>query len=130
MTAQQFKGQATVNTTLVTTAETVVATVSGVSTGRALNVQVRGWAQLTTGTNTTAVTPRIRRGTTVSGTLIDEGNPITIGAAAGSTEDFDIDVTDEGADLASASYVLTLEQTGASANGTCLQAGIEAYVPE
>lgn len=130
MTAQQYKSTITTDTPLVTTAETVVATLSGINTGRALNVQVRGWAQLTTGTNTTAVTPRIRRGTTITGTLVDEANPVTVGAAAGSTEDFEIDVVDEGADLAGASYVLTLQQTGASANGSCLQAGIEAYVPE
>lgn len=130
MTAQQYKGPVTADTALVTTAETVVATVSGVTTGRAVNVQLRGWAQLTTGTNTTAVTPRIRRGTTIAGTLIGEGNPVTIGAAAGSTEDFEVDVVDSGADIASASYVLTLQQTAASANGSCLQAAIEAYVPE
>lgn len=130
MTAQQYKGPISSDTALVTTAETVVATVGGVSTGRAVNIQLRGWAQLTTGTNTTAVTPRIRRGTTITGTLIGEANPVTIGAAAGSTEDFEIDVSDLGADVASATYVLTLQQAGATANGSCLQAAIEAYVPE
>lgn len=130
MTAQQIKGAVSSDTALVTTAETVVATVSGISTPRAVNVQLRGWAQLTTGTNTTAVTPRIRRGTTITGTLIGEANPITLGAAAGSTEDFEVDVTDLGADVANATYVLTLQQTAASANGSCLQAAIEAYVPE
>ena len=130
MTAQQYKSPVTADTTLVTTAETVVATLSGVSTPRAVNVQLRGWAQLTTGTNTTAVTPRIRRGSTITGTLIGEANPVTIGAAAGSTEDFEVDVRDDGADIAAATYVLTLQQTGASANGSCVQAAIEAYVPE
>lgn len=130
MTAQQLKGSVTADTALVTVAETVVATLSGVSTGRAVNVQVRGWAQLTTGTNTTAVVPRIRRGTTISGTLIGEANPVTIGAAAGTTEDFEVDVVDTGADLAGASYVLTLQQVGATANGSCLQATVEAFIPE
>lgn len=130
MTAQQFKAHSTADTTLVTTAETVVARVDGVSTGRALPVSIRAWAQLTTGTATTAVTPRIRRGTTITGTLIDEGNPVTIGAAAGGTEEFDIDAIDDNADLAGASYVLTLQQTAATGNGTCLQSGIEVYVPE
>lgn len=130
MTAQQYKNRSTADVALVTTAETVVNTLSGISTGRATRVQLRGWAQLTTGTNTTSVTPRIRRGNDATGTLIDEGNPITIGAAAGSTEDFEIDVIDAGADLANATYVLTLQQAGATANGSCLQSSLEAYVPE
>lgn len=130
MTSQQLKSRSTTNTALVTTAETVVATLVGVTTGRALDVQLRGWAQLTTGVDTTAVTPRIRRGTDATGTLIGEANPVTIGAAVGSTEEFEIDTIDPGADLSNATYVLTLAQTGASANGSCLQASIEAYVPE
>lgn len=117
------------NVTLVTTAETVLRTLSGVSTGRKVNVGLKGWVQLTTGAGTTAVTLRIRRGTDATGTLIGEATPVTVAAAAGSTELFDIETFDPGADLASATYVLTAEQTGATANGTALQSYLEADIP-
>lgn len=130
MTARTLTAEATTDTPLVTTAETVVATLSGVTTGRAKNVSLSAWAQLTTGTATTAVTPRIRRGTDATGTLIGEGNPVTVGAAAGSTETFEVATIDDGVDLAGASYVLTLQQTAATGNGSCLQAYIEAHIPE
>lgn len=126
MGVNEFTSDGTANTTIVTTAETVLATVSGVSTPRKTTVNVKAWAQVTTGTNTTALTPRIRRGVDATGTLVGEGNPVTIGAAAGGTEDLEIRVSDPGVDLANASYVLTVVQTGATANGTALQAGITA----
>lgn len=130
MTARSVIAHNPTDTALVTTAETVVATLSGVSTPRATKVSLRGWAQLTTGVATTAVTPRVRRGVDATGTLIDEANTVTLGAAAGSTEQFEISVTDDGADLAGATYVLTLQQTAATGNGTCLEASLEAYIPE
>lgn len=129
MGTSEFTSDSAVNTTIVTTAETVLATVSGVSTPRKTNVNLSGWAQVTTGTNTTSLVPRIRRGTDATGTLIGEGNPVTIGAAAGSTEDVEIRVSDPGVDLANGSYVLTVVQTGATANGTALQAGLTASCP-
>lgn len=122
--------QSTTDVTLTTTTETVVATISGVNTPRRTTVTIKGWAQLTSGTGTTAVTPRIRRGTTISGTLVDEANAITIGAAAGTTEEYEITAQDENIDLAGGSYVLTLQQTGASGNGTAVQASLEVSFPE
>lgn len=130
MTARTVTSKTQTDTTLTTTTETVVATLSGVSTPRPVNVSLHGWAQLTTGTGTTTVTPRIRRGTDITGTLIDEGNAVTIGAAAGGNEAFDIDALDEAADLGGASYVLTLQQAAATGNGTALQANLSAYIPE
>jgi hypothetical protein len=130
MGIQGFQGGDATNVTLVTSAETVVATVSGVSTPRKTSVTIEGWAQVTTGASTTSLVPRIRRGTDINGTLIGEGNPVTIGAAAGGTEDVEIKVVDSGVDLANGSYVLTVVQTAASANGTSLQAGITATCPD
>lgn len=126
----QYETVEVANDTLTTTTETVVATLSGVNTPRRTTVTLRGWAQLTTGTATTTVTPRIRRGTTASGTLIGEGNAVTIGAAAGGTEEFACTAVDEGIDLAGGSYVLTLQQAAATGNGTCLQASLSASMPE
>lgn len=122
-------GIATANVTLTTTSETSVVT-SGPATAsrQTVNVCVLGWAQLTTGTNTTAVTPRIRRGSTTSGTLVGEGNAVTLGAAAGSTEQFYAIACEDRSDVASVDYNMTLEQAGASANGSALQAGIIVFV--
>jgi hypothetical protein len=130
MGTQTVQGGDGTNVTLVTTAETVVATLTGVSTPRKTNVTIEGWCQLTTGTNTTALTPRIRRGVDATGTLVGEANPVTIGAAAGGTEDVEIKVTDVGVDLSNATYVLTVVQTAASANGTSLLAGMSATWPD
>lgn len=130
MGTKTFDGVALTNTTIVTTAETVVATLSGVSTPRKCAVTLEGSAQITTSANTTALTPRIRRGTDATGTLIDEGNPQQVQAAAGSTETVYLKAIDENVDLHNATYVLTVEQTGASANGTALQASLSANVPD
>lgn len=124
----QFNTVELSNDTITTTTETVVATLSGITTGRKKDVNLKGWFQLTTGTNTTAVTARIRRGTDITGTLVGEANPVTVGAAAGSTEQFDIAGIDAGVDLSGGTYVLTCQQTGASANGSALAAQLEATV--
>jgi hypothetical protein len=82
-----------------------------------------GYAQLTTGTGTTAVTARIRRGTATSGTLVNEANAETIGPAAGSTAPYFAMITEQ-RPTSSLQYSLTLSQTGASGNGSALQACI------
>lgn len=114
---------------LVTTAETVVVSsdllLTPFNTSR---VVVIAWAQLTTGASTTAVTPRIRRGTTTSGTLVSEANAVTIGAAAGSTEQFFAVAFEERGGTDRVQYSLTLQQTAASANGSALQGGIVVLV--
>lgn len=131
--AQGFN-QIALNTTttdlaLVTTAETsIIASGPATATRPLVNVCVLAWAQLTTGTNTTGVTPRIRRGTTAAGTLVGEGNNEQVKAAAGSTEQFFIEVCEDRSNVATVDYNLTLEQAGASANGSALQATILVLV--
>lgn len=128
MSTNTFFAHGGVNTTLTTTDEIIVATLTGVSTGRATDVKLSGWVQLTTGTGTTGVQLRVRRGSTTGGTLIDEVNTVTAYAAAGSTEERSINVVDEALDAAGVTYVLTVSQIGATANGTALQATLEATV--
>lgn len=114
--------------TLTTTAETVVATSNGVSTVSDQDqVAITGWAQLTLGTGTTSVTPRIRRGTSVSGTLVGTGNPINGTAGQTIVESF---LTEDTPGLvAGQQYVFTLQQTGATANGSALQSSIDVTFP-
>lgn len=119
----------TTDVSIVTTTETVVATVSGLKLPfvTALLV-IKAWVQLTTGASTTDVTVRIRRGSTIGGALVGEANPITIGAAAGSTEEFSIMVSEARANEDAAQYSVTVQQTAAAGNGTVVQAAIEATV--
>lgn len=117
---------ATADTAIVTTAETVAVSITNINLpGPGRRVAIRAWAQVTTGTNTTALTPRIRRGTTASDTLVGEANAEQIETAAGNTEGLEVQVTDTPGELAGGAYCLTVEQTAASANGSILQAGIE-----
>jgi len=129
MTLRQYNSEASTDVPLVTTAETVVATVTGISNGNAgVPIRLRAIAQLTTGTNTTGVIPRVRRDS-LTGTVVNEANTVTIGAAAGSTEQFDIDCDDPVAgEVANATYVFTLQQVAASANGSALYSYIQADV--
>lgn len=115
---------------LTTTAETVLITLSGVNTPRRSNVNLSGWCQLTTGAAATAVTMRIRRGTTITDPLVGEANPVQLSAAAGSTEEHDVEAVDPGVDLAGASYVLTAQQTAATGNATSLHARLSAKMPD
>lgn len=120
---------AVANVTLSTTTEAVVVS-SGpakapLQTHRAI---VFAWGQLTTGAGTTAVTPRIRRGTTTGGALVGEANAEEVKAAAGSTEPFLIMVSEDRADIDTMEYSLTLAQTGATGNGTVLQAAVVVLV--
>lgn len=119
---QRFSALATVDVPVVTTAETVIASVPNVSTKQpGSKVSLFGSTQFTVGTATTALTFRWRRGVDATGTLIGEANVVQIDTAAGSTEDHVHSVEDAGVDLVGASYVLTVQQTAATGNGTALQ---------
>lgn len=122
-------GSFTANVTLTTTTEGVVITSDPVSLpAPGCQVYVFAIAQLTSGTNTTAVTPRIRRGTAITDTLVGEANAETIKTAAGSTESFALAVVDAPGDRDKVTYSFTLQQTAASANGTTLQGSIMVIV--
>lgn len=111
----------TTNVTVTTTTETIVATIDNVSTPRpGCKVRLTGNVQLTTGTATSAVTVRWRRGTAITDTLVGEANAQQVAAAAGSTEELTHIVEDEPGEVAKQSYVLTVQQTAATADGTAL----------
>lgn len=117
------------NVALVTTAETsVIASGPVTATRQTVNVCVLAWAQLTTGTMTTTVTPRIRRGSAVGGTLVSEANAITIGASAGGNEQFLAIACEDRSDVATVDYNFTLQQASADGNGAALHGGILVFV--
>lgn len=115
------------DTTLVTTAETVIATLSGVSSQRpGQRVDLKGQATVTTGAGTTGLTLRVRRDG-LTGTLVDEALADTAEAAAASTETHDIAATDAApGEIAGATYVLTVAQVGATGNGSAVHAALDA----
>lgn len=126
--AQGFKAggcnTATVNVTVTTTTEAVAVSSPVVQlpfdTGE---IFVFGWAQLTTGTNTTGVTPMIRQGTAITGTALTEANIEGVKITAGGTEPF-YAIGIEQRTASNVQYSFTLKQTAASADGSILQAGI------
>lgn len=122
--------QVTVDAAVTLAVETVIATLAGVSTPRRTDVQIEGWAQITPGTATTAITLRIRRGVDTSGVLVGEGNPEIVAGAVASTEDHYIKVRDVGVDLFNGTYVLTAQQTAATGNGNAVQSSMTASWPE
>lgn len=107
---------------LVTTAETVVATVTGVTTDRPGQL-LRLFSEytITLGASTTAVTHRLRRDS-LAGAVVNEATTEQIETAAGSTEGHEIAGEDSFAgEVAGQVYVLTVQQVGATANGTVLR---------
>lgn len=114
------------NVTMTTTAETIAITSNPLTQERpGVSYLIKAWAQVTTGTNITTMLSKIRRGTTTSGTQVNESNVITVGAAAGSNEVFTAWAFDTPGDVSAMQYSFTLTQAGADGNGTILQSGIE-----
>lgn len=129
MTVRHFSTYTSADTTLVTTAETVVATLSGLSTNQAgQSIDFHGSATITTGTATTQLTLRVREDS-LTGALVGEAIVDTIESSAGSTETHTTDVQhpDPG-EFSGKTYVLTVAQTAATANGSALQAALLASV--
>jgi hypothetical protein len=117
------------DTPLVTVAETVVATLAGVSTNQpGQTVALKGQVTMTSGTSTTGVTLRIRRDG-IAGAVVGEPPADTLFGAVGTVETHDVYAEDSSAgEFSGRSYVLTVQQTAASANGNVLTASLVADV--
>lgn len=114
----------TANVTVTTTTEAVAVSSPVVQLpADSGDVIVFGWAQLTTGADTTTVIPMIRRGTAITDTAVTESNAEAVKAAAGSTEPF-YALARETRGASSVQYSFTVKQASATADGTVLQAGI------
>lgn len=129
MGVRRFSVYNQTDTPLVTVAETVVATLAGVSTNQpGQTVALRGQINFTSGTATTAVTLRIRRDG-IAGTIIGEPPVDALQAAVGAVETHDVYAEDAGAgEFSGRTYVLTVQQTAATGNGNVLTASLEADV--
>ncbi len=127
--AEKGVTHSTAAVTLTTTTETVVVTSPVVRVPLATcMVVVKARAQLTLGVGTTTVTPRIRRGTTITAPLVGGANAEQIKSSVGSVEPFALTVAESVQDQESVQYSFSLQQTGATGNGSCVQAAIEVEV--
>jgi hypothetical protein len=113
--------------TVVTTAETVLATSNLLSlpfpTAKCL---IQGIVKITLSANVTAVTVRVRRGTTTSGTLVGTAQAQTGGVTASALTCIPFMALDENLTQGAVQYVVTVECTGASANGSATEAIINS----
>lgn len=91
-------------------------------------IHIRAWVQWTTGTGTTAATVRIREGSGLSGTLVNQQVQQSIGAAAGGIEGFVTEATVAVQNVDTVQYTLSIAQSGATGNGTVQQAALEVEV--
>jgi len=114
----------TATVTITTTTENVACSSPVVQTPRGeANVVVACYMQITTGTMTTHVIPRIRRGTAITGTLISEENNVSIGAAAGGTEDSAVMASEDRA-ATNVQYSCTMDQVAADGDGSVIYSAI------
>lgn len=112
------------NTVLVTTAETVIATVVvGDDTQEGDQIVLEGFAQITTGASTTGVQLRIRRGG-LAGVQVGPTAQLAAGAAAATC--LSVQGADVPGEIVSEPYVLTAQQIAATGNGTAVGANLQA----
>lgn len=117
------------NTALVTTAETVIATLSGVTSDRiGQQVRLEGNFQVTLGASTTGLFIAVREDS-LTGNVVDESQVVQIDTAATSTEDhtFTVFHTPTG-ELSGKTYVLTVAQQAATGNGSVVHASLTGTV--
>lgn len=115
--------------TVVTTGETLAVvgfplTLSS-GTGKAV---IRGWMDLTVGAGTTAITITIYRGNVIGGVMVGQKNPEAGDFTPGSTAHFDVEFVDVLQNVGAAQYCMSVQQTGATGNGTVLDALIDTTI--
>lgn len=105
--------------TLVTTAETVVATspqiYADANNGR---VKIYGHVNITEGAGGTAYVVRVRRGNSISGALVGVAETDTLAAASSETAPFSVEDAGWLNAAGGNQYCVTVQQTAATGNGT------------
>lgn len=102
-----------------TTTETIIATIGPFNENQvapAQGIAFDGNINMTIGTAGTAVTVRVRQGALVTGTLVGVAQAQTV--TAGNTVNIPIAELDPTLVQVGAQYVVTVQQTAATANGT------------
>lgn len=105
------------DTAVVTTAETAAITSDPVN--QAVDgepITIRGSLSYLTGASTTAVTVRIREGSGLTGSLVGETLPYTVGAAVSTQIPYEFTYSPSG--VAGQRWTASIQATAATANGT------------
>ncbi len=104
-----------------TTTETAILTTDpiAVSSPGAL-IRILGFVGFLTGTATTFLTIRIRRGSGIAGALV--GGAIGLSVAAAQNYSVPIEAEDTPGEVAGQQYTITAQQTAATGNGTATPA--------
>lgn len=105
--------------------ESVVLTLPGITVQSGNPVDITGAVDVTEGTTGTAVTFRLRRGGDATGTIIATYGPVTLAAASRTVVPVAWRDT-QNVDVAGQQYTLTMQQTGATVNGTANTAALRA----
>jgi len=116
----------TASVTVTTTTETVLCTTAGITASTGQVIRLIALTDFTSGTGTTSLTVRFRRGATATGTLV--GPQDAVQTTAGNTIARSAEAEDTPGEVSGQQYVLTVQQTAATANGTGLFTEIVALV--
>lgn len=123
-----IKTYATVDASPVDATETVIATMTGITTDNPTRrVDLSGWCTFTVGTNGTAYRLRIRQ-TSLTGTVVADSGGANGGVAAANVCQADCEGLDIPGDVAKFAYVMTLQVTAASAASTVAFCKIRAII--
>lgn len=115
--ARTFQSTVVQNAAPVTTTETVIGSVVvPTNGGNGVPVRLKAFIQYTTGTGTTSVQLRIRKGIDATGTLVGALGTVQIGASL--PIDLAHAATDFPAEIANQTYVVTVQQVAATGNAS------------
>lgn len=115
---RQYGVSRTTDVTIVTTAEIVVLTITGVVIEPGQVAHIHGWADVNAGTAATGLIMNVRRDS-LTGSKVQEDAFDEAGVAAGIDKIVTTDVEDSfTGEVAGQTYVLTLDQVAATGNGT------------
>lgn len=104
--------------TVVTTTELVIGTVTVLTGVGSAGVWFSGDVQITPGAGTTALTFRLRQ-TNLTGAIVDNTAAVPVTASVATQVPFNLyDLTNAPEQAGGQLYVLTVQQTGATGNGT------------
>ena len=116
----------TTSQAVATTTETAVATVVVTPGAPGQRVSLTGYVIATIGTGTTSVVTRIRKGSGITGAVVGGGQAVSNGINAGGNGPYPTLGLDQLGNDAEGVYTLTFQQNAASANGSVLEAVLQA----
>ena len=117
----------TADVTLTDGVESVAVSSGGVILPyQTAKIVIVAWAQVSLAASTTGLTPRIRRGTGITGTTVGDATIVLV--TASTIVEINIMVSEDRANEGSVEYSLTLLDTAGGDDGTILQSSIMVYI--